>query len=331
MSTATREAVGAAPRRSTEGWHRPLLVLAAAMAVAAVLTFAGVLLDPRVLVGEPVWVKPFKFALSIGTFAITWSWLRAVLTAGRRTADVIGWFLVLLLSVEYLGLVVQAFRGRRSHFNKQSAFDTVLGNVMGISAALIMVSSLVLAVLFLFARSRDRAAVWAIRAGALLSVVGMGFGPLMGAETEVQRAARLAGHGEGIFGGHSVGVPDGGPSMPLTGWSTVGGDLRIPHLVGIHALQVIPLVLVLVDLLARRWAALSPQAVRIGLVAVVSVSYAGLLATVAWQALRGQSLVHPDTATLTALGAVAGFALIGSAAVVGVGALRGKYRKPIAA
>jgi hypothetical protein len=55
----------------------------------------------------------------------------------------------------------------------------------------------------------------------------------------------------GANGGPFVGVdPAAGPFMPLTGWSLSGGDYRISHFLGVHAMQAVPIgVLILLAIL----------------------------------------------------------------------------------
>ena len=86
----------------------------------------------------------------------------------------------------------------------------------------------------------------------------------------------------------------------MTDWSTTGGDLRIPHFIGMHALQALPLLALLLTALARRFAPLRDDDVRARLVVVAAAAYAGLLALLTWQALRGQPLIHPDIVTVGA-------------------------------
>lgn len=95
-------------------------------------------------------------------------------------------------------------------------------------------------------------------------------------------------------------MADGGSGLPLLGWSTVGGDPRIPHLVGMHALQSLPLFAILLGALASRFPRLRPVRCRRALVRIAGVGYAGLVALVTWQVLRGQSIVRADWQTVLA-------------------------------
>lgn len=67
-------------------WHRTLLWLGLAMAASTLATLAGLIFDPRLLDGAPLWAKPFKFSASILIYAVTLAWLLVQLPRWRRLA-----------------------------------------------------------------------------------------------------------------------------------------------------------------------------------------------------------------------------------------------------
>ncbi|MFK4226265.1 hypothetical protein [Streptomyces sp. NPDC019890] len=281
------------------------------MAVLTVVSVVGMVADDRVLVGSPIWFKPLKFSFSLGLYALTLAWMLSLATRGRRAGWWAGTIVALTGAIEMVIITGQVIRGRRSHFNFETDLDGTLFTIMGATIIVLWISSLVIAILLFRSRLADRASAWAMRLGAAIALVGAGLGNLMTQPTPEQQAAGGRGVST-IVGAHSVGVPDGGPSMPLTGWSTTGGDLRIPHFVGMHALQVLPLFLLALIALAPRVARLRNERVRLRLVLVAAGTYAAVLALVTWQALRGQPLIHPDGATLTAAAVILVAAAIGS-------------------
>ncbi len=157
-------------------------------------------------------------------------------------------------------------------------------------------------VVLLFERIPDRPFAWSLRLGLLVSLVGMAGGFFMVRPTHEQLVAIAANHGPRIVGAHSVGVADGGPGLPVVGWSTAGGDLRVAHFLGIHAMQILPFFGWFVAR-RRNWFAYFNEIHRLALVCTVGFAYLGIVLLLLWQALRGQSVIHPDVQTLT-VGAV---------------------------
>jgi hypothetical protein len=277
--------------------HPPLMITAAVMTVLALVSVTGLLLDDRILVGAPIWLKPLKFAISLAIYSVTFAWLISLVDRGRRLAWWLGTVIAAASLIEMTVIVGQVVRGRRSHFNVSTPLDSALFSTMGATIVVLWLATAAIGVLLLRQRLGDRPAALAIRLSLPIALAGLSVGFLMVSPTPDQQAAS-AHAAPTVVGAHSVGVPDGGPGLPLVNWSTTGGDLRIGHFIGMHALQALPLLALALSIGARRWRRLHDESVRARVVAVAAAGYAGLVLLLTWQALRGQSLVHPDGQTL---------------------------------
>ncbi|MGW4749005.1 hypothetical protein ACWEPR_29860 [Streptomyces sp. NPDC004290] len=276
------------------------------MGVLALVSDVGIAVDDRVLVGVPIWTKPFKFSVSFIAYGLSLAWMLTLLPRGRRAGWWAGTVITVAGVVEMALITLQVIRGTQSHFNQATPFDGAVFQIMGATVVVLWLGALVIAVLLLRAKILDRAMAWAVRLSSLIALAGAGVGFLMVRPTPEQ----LAVENPPISGAHSVGVPDGGPSMPVTGWATTGGDLRIAHFFGMHALQLLPLLLIVLTALAARsarfpaFACLADEGVRLRLTLTGSAVYGAAFALLTWQALRGQALLAPDGATLAGAAAI---------------------------
>lgn len=276
-------------------WHRPLLLLAAAMGVLALVAAVLAVVDPREILGQVAWLKPLKFALSFGLYALTLAWMIGQLRRWRRLADAAGTVTVVAAVVEMVIIVGAAAAGTTSHFNVSTPLAAALWATMGVSIAVLWIAALALGIALAIARMPDAARTLSLRAGVALGLVGMALAFLMTGPTSAQLQDF-----QGVAGAHAVGVPDGGVGLPLLGWSTEGGDLRVPHFVGMHALQLLPLLALGLELAARRIGLLRDARTRLELVGVAAVAFALLLGVLTAQALAGQSIVAPAGGILAA-------------------------------
>lgn len=280
-------------------WQTSPELMGTAALMLAVLAGAivGLAVDSTVIAGAPAWLKPAKFAASIAIYTVTLAWIFTVIPAWTRTRRVVGWLTAITMVLEMTIIASQAWRGTMSHFNVGTVADAVLFSVMGVAIVVQTFSTVAVAVALWRQRFDEPSLGWALRLGMSLTIVGALTGGLMTRPTAAQLEAAHAGARMTIAGAHTVGAPDGGPGVIGTGWSTEHGDLRVPHFIGLHALQA----LILVALLLARTSL--HHLCRVRLMFVAASSYAALYVILLIQALRGVSFVAADAATVTQLAA----------------------------
>src|SRR5271165_2834481 len=275
--------------------NAPLTITTILMLLAFIGSCLGVVFDQRIITGAPAWLKPAKFAISTAIYTGTMVWLFGYITIWPRLIRAVGWVMSLILVVDVGILDIQAARGATSHFNVGTPVDATLFSIMGSFIALLWLTSMVVLVA-LFRQSFFNPS-WgcALRTGMLLTVIGTGAGGMMLRPSPDQLEQIKITHRPEIFGAHTVGAPDGGPGLPGLAWSRSHGDLRIPHFFGLHGIQIIPF---FAFLLGRGRLSTRQQT---NVVLVAGSSYLALFLILSWQALRGQSIVQPDTQTVIAL------------------------------
>ena len=170
------------------------------------------------------WYKPFKFAFSIFLFAWTMAWYCYYLPSFNL--NFFNWTVIVLLGFEIFYIGVQAYRGQLSHYNLSSPIYSLLYVAMALAASLVTLYTAYVGLLF-FTNSFPTLPnhyLWAIRLGIIIFVVFSFEGFVMGSKLT-----------------HTIGGADGGTGLPLLNWSTKFGDPRIAHFIGMHALQVLPI------------------------------------------------------------------------------------------
>ncbi len=170
------------------------------------------------------WIKPFKFAFSTFLYAWAMAWYCHYLP--KFNVSLFNWAIILLLGFEIIYIAIQASRGQLSHYNLSSQLYSFLFSMMALAATLVTIYTAYVGLLFFKNDFPDlpNHYLWAIRLGIFIFVVFSFEGFVMG--------SRLT---------HTIGGPDGSEGIWLLGWSKTFGDPRVAHFIGMHALQVLPL------------------------------------------------------------------------------------------
>ncbi len=185
------------------------------------------MIDTRVLNGINVWLKPGKFFFSMAVHFLTVAWALSLIEPFQRITRTIKWSIWAMVFTAWSELLYIAWRaaqGEASHFNVSTPLSAALYSVMAVFAVILVVAPAVIAW-----------AIWRSKRGDLWTgSVALGFG--LAAILSIVVGMTLGGNSSHWIGGDLTDAT----GLPIFKWSTTGGDLRVAHFIGLHAMQVVP-------------------------------------------------------------------------------------------
>lgn len=209
----------------------PLFTLTALGLCATMIpTLVAMAVDTRQVQFESPWIKPLKFQVALAIYLVTLAiytrWLPKGMTVTYGYRLFAG-SVVTAIILESLWINGAAAFATASHFNQTSALMGTIYRLMGAAALLLTSASLVFGI-----------AIWRNRASSLSRAqrTALGLGLVLTFFLTVVVAGYMAN-----LSGHLVGTPTTHSGVPIMGWSTEVGDLRVSHFLATHALHVIPL------------------------------------------------------------------------------------------
>lgn len=197
----------------------------------SVMTVLLLFVDDRTLDGVSVWAKPLKFELSLVIHLATLSVLSSLLGSHYRASK--GWQVLCYATVaatlfEILYMLLQAARGRHSHFNQATVIESIMYGLMGLGALTLVVGSAYLGVCLYrrYIQTSDNIVI-------LSAAIGLTIGSFL--------TLVVAGYMSSGTSHFAKELNEGSATVPLLGWVLGSGDLRISHFFATHAMQFLPL------------------------------------------------------------------------------------------
>jgi NO-binding membrane sensor protein with MHYT domain len=176
---------------------------------------------------------------------------------------IFNWSVIILLGFEIFYIALQASRGQLSHYNLSTPVYAALYSMMALAASAVTIYTGYVGLLFFKGTFLDlpNYYVWAIRLAIIIFVIFSFEGFAMGSRLN-----------------HSVGAVNDNSNLFILGWSKTVGDLRVAHFIGMHALQVLPILSFYVLKSTK-------------LTVILAIAYAVLALLTLIQAIKGRPLV----------------------------------------